>query len=716
MSVRTVAAAADKEIDLRVLLKSLARALPFVIVFALIVAVGTFYLLSQIPPSYKATTTLLIETPQPDPMQTEADPTAAAQVIDKEAVASQVQLILSRDLARVVARKLDLAAKPEYRKAVEGKSLIGDLLAGIGLGSEASSSSVEERVLAAYYKNLSVYQVEGARVIAIEFSSTDPELAAEGANTIAAEYIALQQTVKRDTGEDAANRLETEIADLRTKVTEAERRVEDYRSAQGLFASGTQTATTLPQQQLADLNAELTRVRAAKAEAEAKAAQIRASLDSGTVPNISEVLNSPLIQRLIEQQVALRARIAEQSATYLAGHPRMRELSAQIADLDRQVKSEAQKIVAALDAESRLALAREQEILASLDQLKVAAAGANDAGVELRALEREAAAQRDLLDTYLRRYREALARQNGDYLPTDARVISRAAVPIRPDFPKVVAMTAAATIAALILAIAFVLIRELASGRPMRPAAFGETLPLVPDAVPVRSHVRWADDRGVRRMMPAAPTLAPPITSETERALAAIADQLVAEERRRIMVTLAEGSDEGRRPLAAVALARALARADRRVVLVDLRGDGADGATMGQAADLPGFTDLFTGEASFAQAIFRDRRSRAHFIPSGRQPLVAGMLTSDRLATILDALDHTYDHLVIDVSDDLVGLFGPSAGAALVVTEFGAADPRTVRAFDRIKAVSAAAILILVVDKEVEDEATRTAAPAGAAA
>ena len=716
MSMSPVAAAAEKEIDLRALFKSLVRALPFLIVFAVIVAGGTYYLLSRIPPSYKSTTTILIEPPAPDPMRTDSGQADTTQILDKEAIASQVQLILSRDLARIVVRKLDLAALPEYKKAVEGKSLFGDLLARIGLGSIPSSSSVEERVLAAFYKNLSVYAVEGARVIAIEFSSTDPELAARGANTVAEEYIALQRTVKRDSTEDATSRLETEIADLRVKVTDAERKVEQYRAAHDLFASGTQTTTTLPQQQLADLNTELGRVRSAKAEAEAKAAQIRASLKSGTVPNISEVINSPLIQRLIEQQVGLRAQIAEQSATYLPGHPRMRELNAQIADLDAQVKAEAQKIVAALEAEAQLSLGREQEILASLDGLKATAASANDSEVDLRALEREAAAERDLLDTYLRRYREALARQNGDYLPTDARVISRGSVPIRPDFPKVTSMTAAATIAALILAIAFVLIRELASGRPMRAVAFGEPLPLVPDALPVRGHVRWADDRGIRRMMPDEPTLELPITSDTERSLAAIADQLVTEERRRILVTLAEGADESRRPLAAVALARAFARLDRRVVLIDLRGDGANGATMGQSSDLPGFSDLFAGDASFAQVIFRDRRSRAHFIPSGRRPLTPGLLSADRLATVLDALDHTYDHIVIDAGDGLIELLGPGAGAALVVTEFAAADPRTARAFGRIKATSAAAILLLVVDPGADGTAERQASPPGEAA
>ena len=173
------------------------------------------------------------------------------------------------------------------------------------------------------------------------------------------------------------------------------------------------------------------------------------------------------------------------------------------------------------------------------------------------------------------------------------------------------------------------------------------------------------------------------------------------------------------RPLGAVALARALAKAEQRVVLVDLRGDGADTMTMGEDHDLPGFTDLFAGEASFAQVIFRDRKSRVHLIPSGRERLRGGEIDSARLDTILDALDHTYDYVIVDAANDMLEVFGPSTGVAVVVSEFGAADPRTVRAFDRITAVSSANILLLVVDPtpaSAVDEPADVATPTGAAA
>jgi uncharacterized protein involved in exopolysaccharide biosynthesis/Mrp family chromosome partitioning ATPase len=676
--------------------------------------------LARLDPVYKSEATILIQDGESDlTRSTQATPGDASTALDEQAITSQVQLILSRDLAGTVSKKLDLAARPEFNGSKP--TLLGGLLAKAGLGRTLSETSLDERVLKTY-ANLNVYAVDKSRVIGVDFSSTDPKLAADGANAIAEGYITLQVAAKRSTTADAAEWLSTQIADLRTKVTDAESKVEQYRSANDLFSSGAggatgDSATTLPQQQLADLSAELTKARTERSDAAAKAAQIRQALQSNTVPNLTDVINSQLIQSLVEQQVALRSQIAQMNATYLPQHPKMRELNAQVQGLDRQIASEAGKIVDSLEGEAKLAQAREADINQSLTRLKATASTANDAGVELRALEREAAAQRDLLDSYLRRYREAVAREQTDYLPADARIISRAAVPLDPDFPTKIPMAAAATMAALLLAIAFVLLKELASGRPMRRVTLGEqAVPLVPDAMPVGGHTRWADDHSIRRMMPKEPTLVPELLDRVEESLADIASEIVDSGQKRVLVTLADDSDSDGRPLGAVALSRALARTDARVVLVDFRGDGADAASMGEGSDLPGFSDLFDGEASFAQVIFRDRKSRVHFIPAGRKLLAPGLLDADHLETILAALTLTYDYVLLDANDEMIRTVGEAAGIAMVVSEFGPADPRTVRAFDRVSQASGAKILLLVVDPAEKAGEAKQGAPAGEAA
>lgn len=691
----------DVEIDVRALLGVLWRRLPYILAFVALVAVGTYFALSRIAPLYLSETTILLETGESGLTRTTGVNDTGA-VLDREAIASQVQLIRSRDLGRAVIAKLNLTALPEFNPADNG-GWFSDILGRLGLRRAPAAATVEERALDVYYDRLSVYTVDNSRVIAIDFSSEDPELAAAVANAVAEEYIALQRAAKRDTTADAAAWLAIQIDDLRGKVQEAEAKVERYRTDNDLFASVGQSPSTLSQQQLSDLNGELTRVRAARADAEAKATQIRAALDAGNAGNLADVLNSPLIQRLVEQQVTLRSEIAQLNATLLPQHPRMRELNAQLSDLDGQIAAETRKVLAASEGEARLAAARESELQQSLTGLKTTAATANDASVELRALEREAAAQRELLESYLSRYREAIAREQAGYLPADARVVSRASVPIDPNFPKKVPMTIAATVTALVLAIAFVLLRELASGRPMRQVAFAGTMPSLPMAAGGQP-ISGEAERSVRPVM-REPTLVPEIVDPVEESLARIAGEIVDGRHKRVIVTLADGSDAAGRPLGAVALGRALARTDARVVLVDLRNDGANADSMGEGVGSGGFSDLLDGSSSFAQVIFRDKRSRVHFIPSGRKALDPANIDREQLDTVLAALTLTYDYVLLDTADDMIELVGADSDAALVVSEHGATDDRTRRAFDRITAATDARIMLLVVDPSADDDA-----------
>jgi uncharacterized protein involved in exopolysaccharide biosynthesis len=85
-------------------------------------------------------------------------------------------------------------------------------------------------------------------------------------------------------------------------------------------------------------------------------------LAGGSAPNLTDVPNSQLIQRLAEQQVALRSEMAEAQCDALPQHPRMRALAAQIVDLDRQIAAEAGKILDSVEAEAKLAAGREVEI------------------------------------------------------------------------------------------------------------------------------------------------------------------------------------------------------------------------------------------------------------------------------------------------------------------------------------------------------------------
>src|ERR1700761_65964 len=452
-------AAQAGDLDFRAIGQALKRKRRWIVIPTLLAAALSITAVNMITPRYKSEVRILIDGRENVFLRPNGERNDDRNSLDAEAVTSQVQLLLSRDLARDIIKKNKLAELPEFDPVLRGFSPLKSLLALIGIGRDPISLTPEERVLDAYYNRLAAYAVDKSRVIVIEFQSCDPDLAAQVANSIADGYLVLQQDARRDQARSAGQWLSGEIEGLRKKVSDAESRVEEFRSKSSLFV-GTNN-TTLSNQQMGELNTQLNNARALRSDAESKARMIREMLQGGRAIEASEILNSELTRRLSEQRVTLRAQLAEQSSTLLDNHPRIKELKAQLADLDRQIREEAGKISRSLDNDARIASGRVEGLSASLDQLKKQATSTNGQDVELRALEREAKAQRDLLESYLAKYREANPRENIDAAPGDGRIISRATVSNAPPYPKKLPIVLIATLATLLLSTGLIATGEL---------------------------------------------------------------------------------------------------------------------------------------------------------------------------------------------------------------------------------------------------------------
>src|SRR5580698_7013154 len=452
-------AAPAGELDFVAIGQALSRKRNWIIIPTVLAAMLSITAVNYVTPRYKSEARILVDGRENVFLRPNGERNDERNALDPEAVTSQVQLLLSRDLAREIIKQNKLAELPEFDPVLQGLSPLKSLLALFGIGRDPFSLTPEERVLDAYYDRFTAYAVDKSRVIVIEFQSSDPDLAARVANSIAEGYLVLQQNARQDQAKSASQWLSGEIDNLRKKVADAESRVEDFRSKSSLFV-GTNN-TTLSNQQMGELNTQLNNARALKSDAESKARLIREMLQSGKPIEASEVLNSELTRRLSEQRVTLRAQLAEQSSTLLDGHPRIKELKAQLADLDRQLREEASKISRSLDNDSRIASGRVEGLSASLEQLKKQATSTNGNDVQLRALEREAKAQRDLLESYLAKYREANTRENIDAAPGDGRIISRATVSNAPAYPKKLPIVLIATLATLLLSTGLIATGEL---------------------------------------------------------------------------------------------------------------------------------------------------------------------------------------------------------------------------------------------------------------
>jgi uncharacterized protein involved in exopolysaccharide biosynthesis/Mrp family chromosome partitioning ATPase len=692
-------------LDLRAVGRALVEHRMWVVAPTLVAAALAIIAVNLVTPRYKSEARILIDGRENIFLRPNADRTEDRGTVDTEAVASQVQLVLSRDLAREVIARNKLAERPEFDPVLRGVSPLRSLLALVGIVRDPFRLTPEERVLDAYYERLAAYAVDKSRVIVIEFQSQDSELAARVANAIAEGYLVLQQSAKQDQARSAGQWLSGEIDSLRKKVADAESRVEEFRSKSNLFV-GTNN-TTLSNQQLGEINTQLTNARAQKSDAVSKARLIREMLQSGKPIEASDVLNSELVRRLTEQRITLQAQLAEQSSTLLGGHPRIKELKAQIADLDRQLRDEASKISRSLENDARISGAREESLSASLEQLKRQATSNNGQDVQLRALEREAKAQRDLLESYLAKYREASARESIDTVPSDARIISRAIVTNVPAFPKKLPIVLIVTLATLMVSSGFIAGRELlrvtaprALARVVRPRrepvlatapmvapveAPAAAAPVAPASVAAPTAVP-APAVAVAPPEPVAPVPTPPVNHPALAApvpeIEAVAAELRAAGDRARKITLIGVGQEESVTLTALTLARLLSRG-ARVVLVELSISSPTVGAISNDPMAPGLSDLMLGTASFGQIISRDRLSQVHLVGAGRASKDRSVLQSPRLALAIDALLQAYDHVVLDAgtaADLPASLLSSKAHAVVIPDPAMTADARELMA------------------------------------
>src|SRR3979490_840532 len=175
-SHKPAAAASSGDLDLHALGQALMRKRGWIIVPTVIALVLSLAAVNLVTPRYKSEVRILIDGRENVFLRPNGERNDERTALDAEAVTSQVQLLLSRDLARDIIKKTKLAERPEFDPVLQGLSPLKSLLALFGIGRDPLSLTPEERVLDAYFDRLTSYAVDKSRVIVIEFQSRDPEL------------------------------------------------------------------------------------------------------------------------------------------------------------------------------------------------------------------------------------------------------------------------------------------------------------------------------------------------------------------------------------------------------------------------------------------------------------------------------------------------------------------------------------------------------------
>ena len=299
------------------------------------------------------------------------------------------------------------------------------------VGSSPGAADRTAAATAALATRIQVKRPERTFIIDLSVSDRDPLRAAELANATARAYIdvssAWQADVSRRTEVSLAGRLEA----LRQRVVDAEKKVEDFKAANGLV--GTRDSL-VSEQQLKDMNAQMMNARAKAAEARARLDQIEnAHRRGGDVAALASEIASASLAALRTQQGLARQRLADLTAELGPRHPQVIDAKARVEAADAAVEAELTRFAQSQRIEYDSAKQLEAALSGQLDRLKAQSNANGQSSVGLRDLEREADAARSVYELFVTRSREAGEIQQVE--PSRTRIVSLATAPKSRAFP-----------------------------------------------------------------------------------------------------------------------------------------------------------------------------------------------------------------------------------------------------------------------------------------
>ena len=678
-----VGAETDESFNLRDLLMALWRRKLVIMGTALIVTGFTVLVVMQIVPLFVAQASIVVEPPRTNIVDIES--VAPGLSTDWFTQETQAAILGSRVLAEKVVDRLGLVNHPAFNPALRPpeKTLLERLALerfvpetwltalqdfreltrpdkdeestpGFALSDTEQRRLLIEQVTGAYLGQLTIEPAGTSRVIFVRITSPDPELAALLANTAAQVYIDDQVAAKSEQTELANAWLQDRAIELKRRVEESARSVEEHRRKSGLINVD---GSSLLAQQLAELNSSLIIARAQRAESEARYAQVQKLLESeGGIETAAAVLDSPLIQRLREQETEVARKIAELETQLREGHPTMILTRNELADLSAKIATEVRKIVVNLGGELEISRVRAENLDREIAALQRRLDSQTDAEITLTALETELVANGKLYDTILARLKETGV-QDATLVQADARIISYATVPGGPSFPRKRLIVGSAFVASTVLGVILVLLLEQLDsgfrGRNQLEAATGVTvLGMVP-----RLRSGWFSSAEPHDDILDRPNTVLGEAFRTLRTALLLSD--VDRPPRTVLVT-SSVPGEGK-STTALALARTAAKHGQKCLIIDgdLRHPSLQRA-FGIDNDV-GLIDYLSRDMPLEDIVQIDFRSGAHYILAGQAaPHSTDLLGSEKMRMLLAALSDVYDLVVIDtppvlaLSDTLV--------------------------------------------------------------
>ncbi|MGF1474732.1 MAG: GumC family protein [Geminicoccaceae bacterium] len=591
---------------------------------------------------------------------------------------TELEYLQSRAFAARMVDELGLMSDPEYNSRLQPESapfweswglgeyvpedLVATVRGWVGLGGDAESPadpfqesgaatnplfegvSEEEltrsKVINRFLSAFSPQAVGNTLIISLGFESESPTKAARIAGAIAETYLQAQLERKYENSERLVTWLNERTEELRADVASAEQAIVSYQSERGLAGEGRQSSIEL---QLAQMNAELARAQTARAQAEARFNQTSAVRSNPALA--ADVLGSPLMQSLREQETQLLRRLSEMRSTFGDRHPTMLNLQAELDSIYAKMNQEVERIVSDFRNEVAVARAGERELQNQIAALQGQVAQQDSDSVELQALRRDADATRQVFEAFLLKAQQII--ESRAIIRPDAEIMSNPEVPGSPSFPNKKLILIIAIGASLLVASGLIFVIErldsdfgFRSSDEVLAATGLRALALVPDLSKRETRGNSAEDYILQKP-----------NSAFAEALQRVRTSLFLGDPEQTPKTILVTSSvpfEGKTLLTA-SLARQSARSGLRVLLVDADLRRPRLHEIIRVANTDGLGDVLQGNVDTDAAVRTDGKSGLDFIPAGS--MVASppdLFRSEQMKQFLEDAADVYDLVLID--------------------------------------------------------------------
>ena len=410
-----------------------------------------------VTPKYQGAALVMVDEQQNHVVDGTNDPAVLSELpSDPSSIASQVEVLQSRALAGQVVDSLGLVNDIEFNGEKNG--LVNDVLRWVrsidpfGLTKDTSSGlsaaqAKREQVIDTFLKRLDVNSLGHSTVIEVDFLSESAPKAAQIANAIAYYYVKNQTTAKSSAGEGASRWLTNRVAELARQASATAAAVQKYKADNGLM--DTSAGTALTDQEMGNLMTQLITAEGNEAQAQAKLARMRELVGSGHGADVTQVVESPLITQLRQQESVLMQQDADMNARYGALNPKLQDVEGQLRMLRIKINDEAQRVIGTVQNDAQVAAAQAAMLKHDMADVRSKTNNQNEQRVKLAELEADATSATAVYQAFLQRLKQT--EQQASLKIPDTHVVSPATAPLKTHTPKKFLIIGAAIPAGLML-------------------------------------------------------------------------------------------------------------------------------------------------------------------------------------------------------------------------------------------------------------------------